>query len=61
MWVAILSAHINELRYYYLCAVPLGAGFLSVPFFPERKGQNTLVLSPIYFGKNLFDYHIKYF
>ncbi len=31
--VAILSAHINELRIYYQCAVPLGAGFLSVTFF----------------------------
>ena len=30
--VAILSAHINELRFYYQCAVPLGACFLSVTF-----------------------------
>ena len=37
--VVILSAHINELRFYYLCAVPSGTSFLYVPFFPERKGQ----------------------
>ena len=43
--VAILSAHINELRFYYLCAVPLGAGFLSVTFCYENKMLVTIFIS----------------